>query len=376
MKFIINKSSIDCKARAGIIETDNGKIETPVFIPVGTLGNVKGVLFSQLEHDIKAKIILGNTYHLFLRPGMDVLKKAGGLHKFTGWNKPLLADSGGFQIFSLSKIRKIKEDGVEFRSHIDGSKHFFTPENVVAHQRIIGNDIIMPLDECTPYPCDYIYAKNSIDLTHRWLLRALSHLKNTESEYSHSQVLFAIVQGSTYKALRKESAKFISEQDVEGIAIGGLSVGEPAEIMYEMTDEATNILPEKKPRYLMGVGTPANLLECIALGIDMFDCVIPTRNGRNGMIFTCDGIINIKNKKWENDFSPIDEKETSDVDKNYSKAFLRHCFVAGEMIGPIIASIHNLSFYVGLMTQARNKIIDGSFYQWKNKMAPILQQRL
>jgi queuine tRNA-ribosyltransferase len=364
------------KARSGIIETSHGTIETPVFMPVGTLGNVKGVHFTTLISDTKAQIILGNTYHLYLRPGIHIIGQAKGLHNFIGWNKPILADSGGYQVFSLSEIRKLKPEGVEFRSHIDGSKHVFTPENVINTQRILGNDIIMPLDECTPYPCDYDYAKQSMKLTHDWLLRGIAQYRSTEPCYGHHQTLFPIVQGSVYKDLRSESAKFISDLDTEGIAIGGLSVGEPAEIMYEMIDVVNDILPLDKPRYLMGVGTPANLLEGISRGIDMFDCVMPTRNGRNGMLFTWNGIINIRNKKWENDFSAIDEGGSSFVDQQYSKAFLRHTFVAGEMLGPIIASIHNLRFYVELMETARLKIIEGSFSTWKNAVLPQIQQRL
>lgn len=376
MFFKVLTTDIHSKARSGIIKTDHGDILTPVFMPVGTLGNVKGVLTSTLKEDTKAQIILGNTYHLFLRPGTSVIGAAGGLHSFIGWEKPILADSGGYQVFSLTDIRKLKEEGVEFRSHIDGSKHLFTPENVVDIQRIFGNDIMMPLDECTPYPCDYDYAAKSMELTHKWLLRGLEHYRKTQAIYKHSQVLFPIVQGSVYESLRKESAEFMAQQDVEGIAIGGLSVGEPAEMMYAMIDIVNTILPLSKPRYLMGVGTPVNLLEGISRGIDMFDCVMPTRNGRNGMLFTSNGIINIKNKKWEHDFSPLDEEGTSLVDQTYTKAFLRHAFVADEMIGPIIASIHNLRFYVWLMETAREKIISGDFLKWKTQMIPKLSHRL
>jgi queuine tRNA-ribosyltransferase len=376
MFFKVLTSDSQSKARTGIITTDHGEIRTPVFMPVGTLGNVKGVFMSTLREDTHAQIILGNTYHLYLRPGTSIISQAGGLHKFIGWEKPILADSGGYQVFSLTAIRKLKEEGVEFRSHIDGSKHLFTPENVVETQRILGNDIMMPLDECTPFPCDYDYAAQSMELTHKWLVRGLEHYRKTQPLYGHSQVLFPIVQGSVYESLRKESAEFMAQQDVEGIAIGGLSVGEPAETMYEMIETVNNILPLHKPRYLMGVGTPANLLEGIARGIDMFDCVMPTRNGRNGMLFTSKGIINIKNKKWENDFSPIDDEGTSFVDKEYTKAFLRHAFVADEMIGPIVASVHNLRFYLWLMETAREKINRGEFTSWKNGMVSQLQQRL
>jgi len=376
MFFTLQSTDSQSDARTGLIQTDHGQIKTPVFMPVGTLGNVKGVFFNTLKDDTKAQIILGNTYHLYLRPGNSVISKAGGLHKFIGWNKPILADSGGYQVFSLSAIRKLKPEGVEFRSHIDGSKHVFTPESVIDTQRILGNDIMMPLDECTPYPCDYSYAKTSMQLTHDWLSRGIEHFKNTQPLYGHKQTLFPIVQGSVFADLRKESAEFMTSCDTDGIAIGGLSVGEPAEIMYEMIEVVNNILPKEKPRYLMGVGTPVNLLEGIARGIDMFDCVMPTRNGRNGMIFTWEGIINIKNKKWENDFSPLDENGSSFVDKEYTKAFLRHTFISGEMIGPVIASVHNLRFYVELMETARLKIQEGTFTEWKNKMVVQLQQRL
>lgn len=376
MFYKIHHSDPNSHARTGTIKTGHGEIKTPVFMPVGTLGNVKGVHFSTLIDDIKAQIILGNTYHLFLRPGTKIIGKAGGLHQFIGWNKPILADSGGYQVFSLSEIRKLKPEGVEFRSHIDGSKHIFTPENVIDTQRIFGNDIIMPLDECTPYPCTYDYAKKSMELTHEWLKRGLKHFQSTSSLYSHQQTLFPIVQGSVYSDLRRQSASFIADLDVDGIAIGGLSVGEPVEIMYEMIETVNEIIPLSKPRYLMGVGTPANLIEGIARGIDMFDCVMPTRNGRNGMLFTSKGIINIRNKKWENDFSPLDEDGSSFVDGQYSKAFLRHTFISGEMLGPVIASIHNLRFYVELMETARQQIENGTFSQWKNENLPLLQNRL
>jgi queuine tRNA-ribosyltransferase len=376
MFFQLQHKDAHSEARKGIIRTSHGDIETPVFMPVGTLGNVKGITNNVLNRDSKASIILGNTYHLYLRPGTEVISRAGGMHKFISWNKPILADSGGFQVFSLTDIRKLKEDGVEFRSHIDGSKHFFTPEKVIDIQRIFGNNIMMPLDECTPYPCDYTYAAKSLQLTHKWLLQGLKHFKSTNAIWGHEQRLFPIVQGSVYKDLRKESAKFMSEQDVEGIAIGGLSVGEPAEMMYEILAEINPILPKTKPRYLMGVGTPVNLLEGISLGIDMFDCVMPTRNGRNGMLFTNEGIINIKNEKWKYDYSPLDENGTSFVDNEYSKAFVRHAFVANEMIAPIIASIHNIRFYINLMEQAREHIANATFNSWKNQMIPKLQNRL
>ena len=376
MIFTLEKRDESSQARAGVVVTDHGEIQTPVFMPVGTLGNVKGVFFSTLKEDTKAQIILGNTYHLYLRPGTNIIGEAGGLHKFIGWDKPILADSGGYQVFSLAAIRKLRPEGVEFRSHIDGSKHIFTPENVIDTQRILGNDIMMPLDECTPYPCDYEYAKKSMHLTHDWLKRGIEHVKNTKVLYGHAQTLFPIVQGSVFKDLRKESAKFMTDCDTDGIAIGGLSVGEPPEMMYDMIEIVNDILPVEKPRYLMGVGTPANLIEGISRGIDMFDCVMPTRNGRNGMLFTSEGIINIKNKKWENDFSPIDLNGSSFVDREYSKAFLRHAFVSGEMIGPVIASVHNLRFYVELMETTRQKILEGKFSEWKNEILPRLENRL
>jgi queuine tRNA-ribosyltransferase len=376
MQFELQRTDISTKARAGIITTDHGKIETPIFMPVGTAGTVKAVHFHELENDIKAQIILGNTYHLYLRPGLDILKEAGGLHKFNGWKKPILTDSGGYQIFSLADRRKIKEEGAVFQSHIDGSKHNFTPENTIDTQRIIGGDIIMALDECTPYPCEYEYAKKSMEMTHRWLKRCCDQFDNTECSYGYSQTLFPIVQGSIYKDLRIKSAEKIASFGREGNAIGGLSVGEPAEMMYEITELVCGILPTNKPRYLMGVGTPANILECIALGIDMFDCVMPTRNGRNGMLFTKNGIINIKNEKWKNDFSPIDPDGNSYVDHQYSKAFLRHLFVSKEILGSMISSIHNLNFYLWLVGEARKHIIEGDFAIWKTDMVKKVSSRL
>jgi queuine tRNA-ribosyltransferase len=376
MKFTIDKKDPLSKARAGIIETDHGSIQTPIFMPVGTAGAVKGVHLHELKEDINAQIILGNTYHLYLRPGLEVLEKAGGLHQFNGWDKPLLTDSGGYQVYSLSGQRKIKEEGVKFKSHIDGSYHFFSPEYAIDIQRIIGADIIMAFDECTPYPCDYQYAKRSMHMTHRWLKRCVDHFDKTQPKYGFAQSLFPIVQGSTYTDLRAQSAEKIASFDLEGNAIGGLSVGEPAEEMYAMTDVVCAILPEDKPRYLMGVGTPINLLENIALGVDMFDCVMPTRNGRNGMLFTSEGIINIKNKKWEDDFSLLDPNGTSYVDKTYSKAYLRHLFIAKENLGGQIASLHNLAFYLWLMEEARKQIIAGTFRSWKDSMVKKMGQRL
>ncbi|MGI6478624.1 MAG: tRNA guanosine(34) transglycosylase Tgt [Salinivirgaceae bacterium] len=363
-------------ARAGIIRTHHGEIPTPIFMPVGTLGTVKAVLQKDLEHDIDAKIILGNTYHLYLRPGMTVLNQAGGLSKFMNWERPILTDSGGFQVFSLSDMRKISEEGVEFRSHIDGSKHFFTPENVVEKQRIIGSDIMMALDECPPGGCDREYAKKSLMLTQRWLERGFSHFKSTESLYGYQQHIFPIVQGAAFADLRRDAAKFVSDMGAVGNAIGGLSVGEPTEIMYEMIEVVNDILPAEKPRYLMGVGTPANIIEGIARGVDMFDCVMPTRNGRNGMLFTWDGIINIKNKKWENDFSPIDASGKSYVDQNFSRAYLRHLFQAREILGLQIATIHNLRFYLDLVREAREQIINGTFEEWKKETIVRVSARL
>lgn len=376
MKFKLEKKDPKSKARAGTITTDHGEIKTPIFMPVGTAGTAKGVHQHELKEDIKAQIILGNTYHLYLRPKLDVLQEAGGLHKFINWNGPILTDSGGYQVYSLSGRRKIKEEGATFSSHIDGSKHLFTPEGVMDIQRIIGADIIMAFDECTPYPCDYKYAKNSMHMTHRWLKRCCERFDTTDPLYGYSQTLFPIVQGSTYKDLRVQSAEKIASFEREGNAIGGLSVGEPDDEMYEMCDIVTNILPEDKPRYLMGVGTPLNLLENIALGIDMFDCVMPTRNARNGMLFTSEGTINIKNKKWENDFTPIDPNGTSYVDNFYSKAYLRHLIVSKEILGAQIATIHNLAFYLWLVTEAREQILAGTFSSWKDMMVKKLGQKL
>ncbi len=376
MEFTIYQKDEESKARAGILTTDHGDIQTPIFMPVGTGGTVKGVHQHELKTEIKAPVILGNTYHLYLRPGNEVLKNAGGLHNFINWDGAILTDSGGYQVFSLSEIRKITEEGAVFQSHIDGSKHIFTPENNVETQRIIGADIIMALDECTPYPCDFDYARKSLDLTHRWLDRGIKKYRETDPLYGHNQAYFPIVQGSVYKELRKESAEKIAEKGMDGNAIGGLSVGEPSEEMYAMTDIVTDILPESKPRYLMGVGTPVNILESIALGVDMFDCVMPTRNGRNGMLFTSEGIINIRNSKWKEDFSPIDKVVNSFVDEQYSKAYLRHLIISNEMLGAQIASIHNLAFYLWLVKMAREKIISGEFNIWKNQMVKELAQRL
>jgi len=364
------------QARAGKLQTDHGEIETPIFMPVGTAGTVKGVNQLEIENEINAQIILGNTYHLFLRPGTEVLEAAGGLHKFINYNRPILTDSGGYQVYSLSGSRKITEEGVKFQSHIDGSYHFFTPERAIDIQRVIGADIIMAFDECTPYPCDYQYAKRSMKMTHRWLDRCFKQMNSTKSKYGYEQALFPIVQGSVYKDLRQESAKYIADQDSLGNAIGGLSVGEPDDDLYSMTETVCEILPIEKPRYLMGVGTPMNLLECIALGIDMFDCVMPTRNARHGLLFTSEGTINIKNKKWEKDFSPIDPNGTSSVDHFYSKAYLRHLIKTKENLGIQIASIHNLAFYLALVKEARVRIIDGTFTDWKNTMVKKLGQRL
>jgi len=376
LDFTLLHTDKDSKARAGVIKTDHGAIETPIFMPVGTAGTVKGVHTREIKEDINADIILGNTYHLFLRPGLETLEQAGGLHKFNGWDRPILTDSGGYQVYSLANNRKITEEGVKFKSHIDGSYHFFTPEYAMDIQRVIGADIMMAFDECTPYPCDYEYARKSMEMTHRWLKRCCDRFDATEGKYGYSQTLFPIVQGSTYKDLRTKSAETIASFEREGNAIGGLSVGEPAEEMYEMTDLVCSILPTDKPRYLMGVGTPANILENIALGVDMFDCVMPTRNGRNGMLFTSEGFINIKNQKWENDFSPIDPNGTSYVDQAYSKAYVRHLFKAGEMLGSQIASIHNLAFYLWLAREARKHIISGDFTTWKNTMIKKVSTRL
>ena len=376
MKFQLTKSDNTTNARAAKLITDHGVIKTPIFMPVGTLGTVKGIHNKELQKDVDAEIILGNTYHLYLRPGMSIIKKSGGLHKFMGWNRPILTDSGGYQVYSLSANRKIKEEGVKFKSHIDGSYHFFTPENVVEIQKNIGADIIMPLDECTPYPCNYKYAKQSMDRTHRWLKRCLEEHYKSPPKYEHEQTLFPIVQGSVFSELRKESAHFVASQNAFGNAIGGLSVGEPADEMYSMTNAVCEILPKNKPRYLMGVGTPINLLENIALGVDMFDCVMPTRNGRNGMMFTSNGTINIKNQKWKNDFSPLDSSEYSYVDKDYSKAYVRHLFSVNEMLGKQILSLHNLSFYLWLVRQARKHILEGSFHSCKEKIVKNMKQRL
>lgn len=376
MTFEIQHSDQQSLARAGIITTDHGCIETPIFMPVGTVASVKAVHFHELRDDIKAQIILGNTYHLYLRPGLDTLESAGGLHKFNGWDRPILTDSGGFQVFSLSDNRKLKEEGATFRSHIDGSKHLFTPENVVDIQRTIGADIMMAFDECTPGTADYQYAKKSMELTHRWLERGLKRFDETEAKYGYSQTFFPIVQGCVYPDLRRQSAEFIASQGREGNAIGGLAVGESTEKMYEMIEIVNQILPKDKPRYLMGVGTPQNILESIERGVDMFDCVMPTRNGRNGMLFTSEGIMNMRNEKWKNDFSPLDENGTSYVDKVYSKAYLRHLFISKELLAMQIASIHNLTFYLWLVGEARKHILAGDFAIWKKTMVEKLGRRL
>lgn len=376
MNFKLLAKDKESKARACTITTDHGVIETPIFMPVGTAASVKGVHQRELKDNINADIILGNTYHLYLRPQTTILEQAGGLHKFMNWDRNMLTDSGGYQVYSLSANRKIKEEGVKFKSHIDGSYHTFTPENVMEIQRSIGADIIMAFDECTPYPCDYNYAKKSMQMTHRWLDRCLNHLKKLPFKYDYTQTFFPIVQGSVYKDLREQSAEYIASANAEGNAIGGLSVGEPAEEMYAMTEVVCNILPEDKPRYLMGVGTPNNILENIALGVDMFDCVMPTRNARNGMLFTSQGTINIKNKKWENDFSPIDEMAITYVDTDYSKAYLKHLFSVNELLGKQIATIHNLGFYLWLVREARKHIIQGSFRVWKDKMVKQMAKRL
>lgn len=376
MQFQIQAQDTHSKARAGSLQTDHGEIATPIFMPVGTVGSVKAVNQQQLKDAVKAQIILGNTYHLYLRPGTSILQEAGGLHQFMGWDKPILTDSGGYQVFSLSNNRKLKEEGAIFQSHIDGSKHLFSPENVMNIQRQIGADIVMAFDECTPYPADYTYAKKSMELTHRWLARCVQHFNQTTPLYGYNQSLFPIVQGSTYTDLRKASAAFIADMGADGNAIGGLSVGEPEEMMYEMCGLCCDILPVDKPRYLMGVGTPWNILENISLGIDMFDCVMPTRNGRNGMLFTSQGVINIKNKKWATNFSVIDDSLDNGFSNFYSKAYLRHLFIAGEFLALQIASIHNLSFYLQLVTQAREHILLGDFNTWKNTMIPQLKTRL
>ncbi|MBK8557158.1 MAG: tRNA guanosine(34) transglycosylase Tgt [Lewinellaceae bacterium] len=376
MNFQLSHTDPNSRARAGLIQTDHGDIPTPIFMPVGTAATVKAVHIHELEQDVKAKIILGNTYHLYLRPGLDVLRGAGGLHGFNDWRKPLLTDSGGYQVYSLGHRRKIKEEGVTFQSHIDGSKHVFTPEGVMDIQRVIGADIIMAFDECTPYPCEYDYAKKSMDMTHRWLKRCVDRFDSTEPIYGHSQTLFPIVQGSTYPELRKISAETIASFGREGNAIGGLSVGEPAEDMYAMTELVTDILPKDKPRYLMGVGTPANILECIALGIDMFDCVLPTRNARHGLLYTSEGIINIRNQKWQSDYSAVDAQCPAPTSQRHSKAYLRHLFINDEILGMQIASLQNLAFFLWLVTEARARILDGSFTSWKNEMVKKVAQRL
>jgi queuine tRNA-ribosyltransferase len=376
MEFNLLKNDPQSNARAGLLHTAHGVIETPIFMPVGTVGSVKGVPQDQLKNAIQAQIILGNTYHLYLRPGTSVLEQAGGLHKFMNWDKPILTDSGGYQVFSLSANRKLREEGALFQSHIDGSKHLFSPENVMDIQRSIGADIIMAFDECPPYPSDYAYAKKSMDLTHRWLQRCVQRLAETPAKYGYEQSLFPIVQGSTYKDLRKEASEYIAEIGADGNAIGGLSVGEPEEMMYEMAALCCDYLPSDKPRYLMGVGTPWNLIENIALGIDMFDCVMPTRNGRNGMLFTWEGVINIKNKKWQDDFSAIDASLSNGMSEVYSKAYLRHLFIAKELLALQIASVHNLSFYLALVKEARKHILEGDFASWKQQVLPKLKNRL
>ena len=376
MDFELQKEDLNSNARAGLITTAHGTIETPIFMPVGTVGSVKAVHFHELENDIKAQIILGNTYHLYLRPGMDIIEKAGGLHKFNGWKRPILTDSGGFQVFSLSAKRKLKEEGAYFRSHIDGSKHLFTPEGVVDIQRSIGSDIMMALDECPPGDSDYQYAKKSLALTLRWLRRGWDHYKATDGKYGYSQAYFPIVQGCVYKDLRQESAKFVADLGADGNAIGGLAVGEPTEKMYEMIEIVNEILPKDKPRYLMGVGTPANILEAIERGVDMMDCVMPTRNGRNGMLFTKNGIMNMRNKKWADDFSPIEIDGASEVDRMYSRAYLRHLFVSQEILAMQIASIHNLAFYLWLVGEARSHILAGDFKAWKDETVVRVMQRL
>lgn len=376
MDFILQYTDPQSNARAGLITTDHGTIETPIFMPVGTVGSVKAVHQHELRDDIKAQIILGNTYHLYLRPGLDILERARGLHKFNGWERPILTDSGGFQVFSLSGIRKLTEEGVQFRSHIDGSKHLFTPENVVDTQRIIGADIIMALDECTPGDADYAYARKSLSLTQRWLDRGWKHMNETEGKYGYRQAFFPIVQGCVYPELRREAARHVADLGADGNAIGGLAVGEPTEKMYEMIEVVNEILPVDKPRYLMGVGTPANLLEAIERGVDMFDCVMPTRNGRNGMLFTRNGIMNMRNRKWADDFSPIEEGGASYVDEQYSRAYLRHLFIANELLALQIASIHNLAFYLWLVREARKHIINGDFVSWKREMVVRVTQRL
>ncbi len=376
MKFELETKDAKSHARCGTITTDHGIIETPIFMPVGTAGTVKAVHQRELKEDIQAEIILGNTYHLYLRPGLEILKAAGGLHGFNGWDRPILTDSGGYQVYSLGENRKISEEGVRFQSHVDGSRHDFTPENVIDVQRVIGADIIMAFDECTPYPCEYTYAENSMHMTHRWLDRCMKQIEQTTPLYGHSQSLFPIVQGSVYQDLRKQSAEYIAKTGADGNAIGGLSVGEPHEDMYAMTDLVCGILPSDKPRYLMGVGTPENILECIALGVDMFDCVMPTRNARNGMLFTSEGIVNIRNEKWKSDFSPVDPNMDTYVDKSYSKAYLRHLVMSNEILGAMIASVHNLTFYLWLVKNARKHIQEGDFAVWKSEMVNKVKSRL
>ena len=376
MIFDLEHKDTQTRARAGRITTEHGEIQTPIFMPVGTVGSVKAIHMQELRRDIDAQIILGNTYHLFMRPGLEIIEQAGGLHRFNGWDRPILTDSGGYQVFSLAGTRKIKEEGVTFQSHIDGSRHLFTPENVVDIQRTIGADIVMAFDECTPGNADYDYARLSMERTHRWLARGYGHFLETEPKYGYSQTFFPIVQGCVYEDLRRQSAEFVRGFDAEGYAIGGLAVGEPTEKMYEMVELVNDILPEDRPRYLMGVGTPANILENIARGVDMFDCVMPTRNGRNGMIFTEEGIINFKNRKWATDFSPIQEGTGCFVDEQYTKAYLRHLFVAGELLAMQIASIHNLAFYLRLVRQARQRIVDGTFGDWYKEMAVKTMRRL
>lgn len=376
MDFRLTQTDTSSHARSGIITTDHGEIATPVFMPVGTAGTVKAVHIRDVDADVKARIILGNTYHLYLRPGLEILRDAGGLHKFNGWTKPILTDSGGYQVYSLAHRRKMKEEGVVFQSHIDGSRHMFSPERVIDIQRIIGADIMMAFDECTPYPCDYTYALKSMELTHRWLDRCIDRFSETENPYGYRQALFPIVQGSIYRDLRIRSAEKIASCNADGNAIGGLAVGEPVETMYEFTELVCSILPKDKPRYLMGVGTPVNILEGISQGVDMFDCVMPTRNGRNGMIFTSNGFVNLRNEKWKNDFSPLDPEGTSFVDSAYSRAYVRHLFVAGEMLGPMIASQHNIAFYMWLVDEARRKINEGTFSAWKDIMVKRLGNRL
>lgn len=377
MKFAVNCWDSHSNARAGLIHTDRGEIETPIFMPVGTVGAVKGMHVKQLKEDVKAQIILGNTYHLYLRPGLEVLERAGGIHQFNGWDKPMLTDSGGFQVFSLSHKRKIKPDeGVWFQSHIDGSKHLFSPEKVIDIQRIIGADIVMAFDECPPYPCEYEYAKKSMHITHQWLDRCIQRMDETEPRYGKSQTLFPIVQGSVFPDLRKRSAEYIASKEREGNAIGGVSVGEPTELMYEITELCCSILPKDKPRYLMGVGTPANILEAISMGVDMFDCVMPTRNGRNGMIFTWEGMMNMRNEKWKYDFSPIDPQSDLFADQDYSRAYLRHLYVANEMLGAMIGTIHNIHFYMDLVAKAREHIQKGDFASWKNEVMPKITRKL